>query len=547
MRRGLAALVTSALLGAGMIVPAMTAAHASPPTTGPWPACSVPCISIGDTTMVEGDTGSRTISLPVTLSQPSSTQITVQYRIASASATGGKKAAPGIDFNDKSGTEHTLTFKVGSNGLTKVAASVSVPVFADTAAEGDETFRVILSNPTGGARLSRALGIGTILDDDASPDVRVAIGDSSVVEGSSGTGRKLMFPVTLSSPLTSALTLQYAIAGVDAQWSKTATGGGDFGGKTAGTIVIKPGRNGTTPVVKKLAVTVWPDALLENDETLTVAISAASLPPGVSITRATGTGTIIDDDATPTSTPAPSSMAALGDSMTKAFDACDVLQECPAVSWSTGTQVDIDSQYSRLLLVNPAMNGHAHNDAVSGAQMNALNGQAASAVGQGVDYVTIEMGANDACTSTESAMTSVATFQSQFQSAMNTLKNGLPNAHVLVASIPDLERLWQVGHVDADAVSRWTQFAICQAMLVNPTSMAQADIDRRARVRQRVVDFDTALATVCAQWANCRFDDNTVFSFPFELPDISSIDYFHPSQQGQTMLALGTYAAGWNW
>jgi hypothetical protein len=52
---------------------------------------------------------------------------------------------------------------------------------------------------------------------------------------------------------------------------------------------------------------------------------------------------------------------------------------------------------------------------------------------------------------------------------------------------------------------------------------------------------------VCAQYANCRFDGNTTFSFPFELPDVSTIDYFHPSQQGQTMLALGTYAAGWNW
>jgi lysophospholipase L1-like esterase len=527
-------------------VPAMAAAHASPPASGPWPACTPRCISIGDGSVVEGDSGNRTISFPVTLSQPSTSQVTVQYRIASASATGGRKAAPGIDFNNKSGTEHAITFKVGSNGLTKVAASVAVSVFGDTAVEGDETFRVILSNPSGGARLSRAFGIGTIVDDDASSGVRVAIGDASIVEGDTGTGGKLTFPVTLSAPVSSPITLQYSIAGVDAQWSKTATGG-DFGGKTEGTIIVKLGQTGTTPVEKKLAVAVWPDAQLENDETLTATISASSLPPGVTITRATGTGTIVDDDAVPTSTPAPGSMAALGDSMTKAFDACSALQECPAASWSTGTQPEVDSHYSRLLLVDPTINGHAHNDAVSGAQMNALNGQAATAVAQGVDYVTIEMGANDACTSSESAMTSVATLQSQFQAAMNTLTQGLPSAHVLVASIPDVERLWQVGHVDANAASRWTQFGICQSMLANPTSMAQADIDRRARVRQRVIDFNAALATVCAQHANCRFDDNTVFAFPFELPDISAIDYFHPSQQGQTMLALGTYAAGWNW
>lgn len=546
MRRGLAALAAGALLGAGWIATA-TAAHATLPATGPFPSCSVPCVSIGDGSVVEGDSGSRTISFPVTLSQPSMTPVSVQYRVMSASAIGGSKAASGIDFNDKGGKEPTLTFKVGTNGVTKVAANISVPVYGDTAVEGDEVFRVALSNPTGGARLQRAVGVGTILDDDPASGVRVAIGDASAVEGDSGTGRKLSFPVTLSAPLSSALTLQYSIAGVDAQWGKTATGGADFGGKTAGTILFKVGAKGVTPVEKKLVVTLWPDTQPESDETLTATMSASSLPPGVSITRATGTGTIIDDDATPTTTPAPSSMAALGDSMTRGFDDCSPPSDCPAVSWSTGTQPDIDSQYERLLLVNPAINGNAHNDAVTGAKMTNLNGQAAMAVSQGAGYVTIEMGANDACTSSESTMTSVATLQSQFQTAMTTITQGLPNARIFVASIPDIERLWQVGHVDAKADSIWTQFNICQSMLVNPTSTAQADVDRRARVRQRVIDFNTALATVCAQYANCRFDDNAVFDFAFELPDVSSLDYFHPSQQGQTMLALGTYAAGWNW
>jgi lysophospholipase L1-like esterase len=546
MRRGLAALAASVVLGSGWIGPAATA-HASPPESGSWPSCSVPCVSIGDGSVVEGDSGSRTISFPVTLSQPSSTPVTVQYRVMSASAIGGPKALSGIDFNNKNGKTPTLTFKVGANGFTKVAATISVAVFGDTTVEGDETFRVALSNPTGGARLSRPAGIGTILDDDSTSGTRVAIGDATVVEGDGGTGRKLAFPVTLSAPLSTSLTLQYSIAGVDAQWGKTATGGADFGGKTAGTVLFKVGAKGTTPVEKKLAVTIWPDTQLENDETLTATISAASLPPGVAIARATGTGTIVDDDATPTTTPAPGSMAALGDSMTRAFNDCTPVQDCPAASWSTGTQADIDSQYDRLLLVNPAINGNAHNDAVTGARMTNLNGQAVSAVSQGVDYVTIEMGANDACTSSESTMTTVATLQSQFQTAMNTITQGRPNAHVFVASIPDIERLWQVGHVDPNADNVWTEFGICQSMLANPTSTAPADVDRRTRVRQRVIDFNTALATVCAQYANCRFDDNEVFDFAFELPDVTSIDYFHPSQQGQTMLALGTYAAGWNW
>lgn len=62
-----------------------------------------------------------------------------------------------------------------------------------------------------------------------------------------------------------------------------------------------------------------------------------------------------------------------------------------------------------------------------------------------------------------------------------------------------------------------------------------------------MIDDNTALATVCAQYTNCRFDGNVVINAPFELSDISSIDYFHPSVNGQTGLAISTYAVGWNW
>jgi hypothetical protein len=84
-------------------------------------------------------------------------------------------------------------------------------------------------------------------------------------------------------------------------------------------------------------------------------------------------------------------------------------------------------------------------------------------------------------------------------------------------------------------------------MLANPLSTDPADQARRDRVRQRVIDFNTALATVCAQYTNCRTDGGVVFSQPFELGDVSSIDYFHPSFTGQTGLAIATYGAGWNW
>jgi lysophospholipase L1-like esterase len=542
--------VVTATMASSLVVGVLAVrVGASPPYGGPLPSCSVACISVGDLTMLEGDSGQRTMQFAVTLSRPATTQVTVQYRLAGGSATGAGKLGAGVDYNNKNGAVGTLTFAVGPNGTTPVARPVSVLVYGDTAVEGDETFRVILSNPTGGARLARPLAIGTIIDDDSGgAGIHVGVGDASIVEGNVGTGRNLAFAITLSSPATSAVSLSYAVVGVDAVWGKTGTVvGADFGGSTSGTLNFAVGGTGKTAVIKKIVTPVWPGSSLESDETLTVTVSATSLPSGVSITRPTGTGTIIDDDAAPTSEPVPTEMAALGDSITRAFDACPQFGECPAASWATGTDPLVDSQYSRILAANPAILGHAHNDAVSGATMADLAGQASTAVGQNADYVTIEMGGNDACKATEADMTPVATYQSQFQTAMTTLENGLPNVRIFVASVPDIKRLWFVAKDNPNARNIWATFGICQSMTANPLSTDQADVDRRDRVRQRVIDYNTALATVCAQYANCRFDGNVVFDTPFELSDVSSIDYFHPSFTGQTGFAILTYAAGWNW
>jgi hypothetical protein len=92
----------------------------------------------------------------------------------------------------------------------------------------------------------------------------------------------------------------------------------------------------------------------------------------------------------------------------------------------------------------------------------------------------------------------------------------------------------------------WRAYGICQSMLANPRSTAQADIDRRARVRQREIDFNTQLAQVCAQYIHCRFDGNAVFNTAFTASDVSTRDYFHPSLAGQTKLARVSWSVGFD-
>jgi lysophospholipase L1-like esterase len=244
----------------------------------------------------------------------------------------------------------------------------------------------------------------------------------------------------------------------------------------------------------------------------------------------------------------PSAMASLGDSITRGFNACGFYVDCTSRSFGTGGDTTINSHYLRVRTVNPAINGNAFNDARSGAKVQDLPGQAATAVGQGVQYVTILIGANDACTGSESSMTAVSTFRGHLDTALARLKAGLPSAQVLLLSIPDVKRLWEVGRGNLLARTAWSLFGICQSLLANPTSTAAADEARRDRVRQRVVDFNAQLAQACAAYgANCRFDGNAVFNFRFSLSQVSGWDYFHPDADGQRALAQISYAAGFGW
>jgi lysophospholipase L1-like esterase len=240
--------------------------------------------------------------------------------------------------------------------------------------------------------------------------------------------------------------------------------------------------------------------------------------------------------------PLPESIASIGDSITRATNACCFYGDHPSQSWSTGGNPigPVRSHYERLLGANPAIAGNAFNDARAGAKMVEADDQAAVAVSQGADYVTILMGANDACTSSPSTMTPVPDFRAQFQAAVETLTTGLPDSHVFVASIPNIRRLWRLFRDDPVARLVWRGARICQSML-SPTNTAA---DRRA-VYERVQQYNAVLGEVCGSYATCRFDGGAVFDYPFTRAHVSRLDYFHPDLDGQAVLAEITWPRSW--
>ncbi|MEV8032918.1 SGNH/GDSL hydrolase family protein [Streptomyces sp. NPDC086182] len=276
-----------------------------------------------------------------------------------------------------------------------------------------------------------------------------------------------------------------------------------------------------------------------------LAVAAAVALLGVAACDATGGGSSASGGTRPSPKPtpvwdrSPDSMAAVGDSITRGFDACSVLSDCPEVSWATGSDPQVDSLAVRLLGATGAAE-RSWNYAVTGARMADLPGQMAQAATRRPELVTVMAGANDACRSSASAMTDVADFRAEFQDAMGTLRRALPRSQVYVSSVPDLKRLWSQGRGNPLGKQVW-KLGICPSMLGDADSLGAAATLRRGQVRDRVKAYNQVLREVCSKDRRCRFDGDAVFDYHFGTDQLSHWDWFHPSRDGQARLAEIAY------
>ena len=226
-----------------------------------------PDLSIANASVTEGNSGAATASFAVTLSAASGREITVDYTTADGTAVAGS------DYTTTSGT---LTFAAG-----ETSTSVDVPVTGDTLYEGNQTFAVSLSSPSN-AGIADADAVGTITDDDPKPSF--SIDDVSVVEGNAGTATAT-FTVSMSNPSAAGASVQWATS------DGSALAGSDYEAGGA-TLTFSAG-----DVSQTVHVTIDGDTVDESDETFGVTLST---PTGATIADASATGTITDDDKTPT-------------------------------------------------------------------------------------------------------------------------------------------------------------------------------------------------------------------------------------------------------
>ncbi len=121
---------------------------------------SQPVISVSSVNAAEGNAGGQYMTFNVTLSEPSTQPVTVNF------ATVNGTALAGSDYNGRTGTG-TITFSAGVTVF-----DVRVFLLPDRVVEANETFSLVLSNPVG-ATLGIGTGRGTILNDDRTSDARI--------------------------------------------------------------------------------------------------------------------------------------------------------------------------------------------------------------------------------------------------------------------------------------------------------------------------------------------------------------------------------------
>lgn len=231
----------------------------------------------------------------------------------------------------------------------------------------------------------------------------------------------------------------------------------------------------------------------------------------------------------------PDTVAAVGDSITRAFNACNALADCPSVSWATGEAPKADSLAKRL--PDDRRTGQdAWNLAHDGATVAMLPEQMRRAAQHRPQLVTVLIGANDACRPQVDAMTSVDDFRTRFAESLHALRADAPHAEVYVSSIPDLKQLWEAGKGHKEAEQVWS-LGICRTMLADPGNTGAAAARRREKVREREQQYNAVLQQVCAKDRRCRYDDGAVFHHRLTPADLSDWDWFHPSRHGQGVLA----------
>jgi hypothetical protein len=234
-----------------------------------FPTCgtpTVPSLSVADASVSEGNVGNTTVAIPITLSAPAATDVTVNFSTRDGTAIGG---------SDYASTTGSVTVPSGAT-----AATAQITIHGDTTPEANESFIVDFSGAVG-ATLVDSDAVATIIDDDIAPvSPTIRIDNRAIKEGNDGT-RVAAIRVRLSAPSASPVRFSFATNAI------SATAGSDYQAIRA-VRTFAPGQTALT-----VAVVIVGDRTVEANETFAVDLSR---PQGATFARRRAVVTVVNDD-----------------------------------------------------------------------------------------------------------------------------------------------------------------------------------------------------------------------------------------------------------
>jgi hypothetical protein len=246
----------------------------------------------------------------------------------------------------------------------------------------------------------------------------------------------------------------------------------------------------------------------------------------------------------------PSSMAVLGTATAAGWQSnpAHPFQQARENSWATGTNPTVNSIYSRLLALNPAIKGHNPNLS-SGANALELAGHElenfAAEVHKALqlklkpELVLVQV-IDRALKCDGTTERNFGDYGAKFSASLKALAQGLPNARIFVISQwgSFASYVKYLKSLDVQARQKNAGKKPCQL-----TAPSGAVVPSRVAYAKRIVAGEEAqLKAACARIPNCRYDGGASSRIAVTPADMSEFQYT-PTIQGQAKLAAAEWKA----